>query len=191
MSAKGQLIGHQALVPWKGKEILTLEDIVKPDLCVLFFGCNPALISRDVGHYHQGRFGKVLWSLLRRFGFIPIDTPLGREDDYLLQNGLGMTDIVKKPGPKCAAVGPADYEHGRTVLTRLIRKNQPIRVVCSVYRAAMKELLDDHNLPPYGPIGKRLDTNSEFFILPFPPGRGRDKSVIDREFRRLRTKASC
>ncbi len=166
---------------WRGDQLFTLEDIIKPGLNILFFGCNPAQVSVDKGHYHQGGFGKALWGLMRRFGFIPPDAQPGREDDYLLARAIGMTDIVKKPGPNCRKVDPQDYDHGRPQLIELLRKNQPIRVVCGVYKYAMEALLEE-KIHHYGHLGKRLGLESEFFVPPFPPGKGRNDAIIGREF---------
>lgn len=177
-------MNYRTTLTWRGRKVVTLADIITPDLKVLFFGCNPAQVSVDAGHYHQGGFGRAFWGLLRRFDFIPVGAPPGREDDYLLDRGLGITDIVKKPGPKCSQVDSKDYDHGRPILTELIWDHQPIKVVCAVYKYAMEELLE-REITSYGPIGKQLGVDSQFFVLPFPPGQGRNDAVISREFTAL------
>lgn len=184
MAAEAGLIGYQTSTLWRGERIVTLVDIVKPGLRVLFFGCNPAPKSVELGHYHQGNFGRQFWGYLRRFGFVPSAAMHGREDEYLRSSRIGISDIVKRKGPRCSEVDPKEYSYGRPLLTSLIRENQPIRVVCSVYKSAMEQLLDEQ-ISMWGPIGKRLGVESEFFVLPFPPGKGSNRSVIDRAFQRL------
>lgn len=69
--------------------------LVSP-LKVLFVGKRPSPESVAVGHYFQGRHGKMFWNKLREYGILEFDS-VERADDFLLKQGFGMTDVVKIP----------------------------------------------------------------------------------------------
>lgn len=72
---------------------LVLEDLLRPNLTVVFCGTAVATASADRGHYYSGP-GNKFWHLLHEAGFTP--TRLRPEDDAtLLDYGVGITDLVK------------------------------------------------------------------------------------------------
>lgn len=77
----------------------TLQDIlpeVGKQLKVLIIGKTPSLNSVLKGHYFQGTRGKTFWRKLNALGLLkyPLDE---YADDYLLEQGFGVTHISKIP----------------------------------------------------------------------------------------------
>lgn len=89
---------YRTIIEIDKNPIVTLSDIL-PDnnkLDILFIAKTPAPLSVEVGHYFQGRQGKMFWNKLENYNIIKV--PPGKfHDDYLLLNNYGITDIVKVP----------------------------------------------------------------------------------------------
>lgn len=107
----------------------TLPDYLCDGLDLVFVGLNPGLYSAQVGHYFaykQNRF----WPALSLSGLIP--EPIGSEDDArLLEWGIGLTDIVKRPTHGIHEVSTAEFRRGAKVLREKIERYHP-RVVCFI-----------------------------------------------------------
>jgi len=159
------MTSHRVIINWRGEEIETLADIVKEDLEVLFVGLNPSPVSVARGHYHQGRLGQQFWKLLVDHQILPAPGPSEFHDDFLLRNGFGITDIVKRPS-KRADLDPTDLEYGRVLLADKINYLEP-RIVCSVYKTAIEAVSGQKLKNIWGPTNLRLG-KSVVFILPFP-----------------------
>ncbi len=157
---------YKAMVPWRNGEIESLRDIIADDLCVLFVGLNPAPVSVEKGHYHQGRRGKQFWNLLTRNCFMPEPLPGEFHDDLLLENSLGITDLVKTPSKSAKRLDVEDIKYGRTELRRKIRKYKP-KVVCSVYKSALEKLCEQKFTNQWGLLDEQIG-DSTLFALPFP-----------------------
>ena len=73
----------------------TLPDHLRKGMKLVIVGCNPTESSVRVGHYYAGR-GNQFWPIMYESGVIP--EPLSYEDDRrMLEFGIGMTDLVKRP----------------------------------------------------------------------------------------------
>jgi TDG/mug DNA glycosylase family protein len=114
--------GHE----WQGE---TLPDYLREQLDIVFVGLNPGLYSAHVGHYFaypQNRF----WSALSASGLVP--QPVGPEDDArLLEWGIGLTDVVKRPTRGIHELTPAEFRRGAKALYEKIVRHRP-RIVCFV-----------------------------------------------------------
>lgn len=74
---------------------LTVPDIVKPGLKVLFVGLNPGRWTAARSHHFAGP-GNHFWKLLKAAGFTPrLFAP--EEDTKLLSLGYGITNVVARP----------------------------------------------------------------------------------------------
>jgi TDG/mug DNA glycosylase family protein len=113
----------------KAKPDVTLPDYLCEGLDLVFVGLNPGLYSAKVGHYFaykQNRF----WPALSLSGLIP--ESIGPEDDArLLEWGIGLTDIVKRPTHGIHEVSTTEFRRGAKVLREKIERYQP-RVVCFI-----------------------------------------------------------
>jgi mismatch-specific thymine-DNA glycosylase len=76
----------------------TLPDYLRKGMRMILVGANPGDRSARVGHYYAGR-GNQFWPIMYESGVIP--EPLSYEDDRrILEFGIGMTDLVKRPMAK-------------------------------------------------------------------------------------------
>jgi len=113
----------------KTKPDSPLPDYLREGLDLVFVGLNPGLYSAKVGHYFaykQNRF----WPALSLSGLIP--ESIGPEDDArLLEWGIGLTDIVKRPTHGIHEVSTTEFRRGAKVLREKIERYQPC-VVCFI-----------------------------------------------------------
>src|SRR3954447_5858581 len=73
---------------------LTLPDVLRPGLDVLFCGINPGLYSAATG-FHFARPGNRFWPALHRSGFTPRQLRPDEQEE-LLDLGLGITNVVPR-----------------------------------------------------------------------------------------------
>jgi TDG/mug DNA glycosylase family protein len=111
---------------WQGE---TLPDYLREGLDIVFVGLNPGLYSVQVGHYFahkQNRF----WPALSASGLVP--GLVGPEDDVrLLEWGIGLTDVVKRPTRGIHELTRREFQQGAKALREKIIHYQP-RIVCFV-----------------------------------------------------------
>lgn len=114
----------------------TLPDVVGPDMRILLCGLNPSEYAADAG-VGFARPGNRLWPAALAAGLVTHDRDARRA---LTEDGVGMTDLVKRATPRADALGAQEYRLGAARLDRLVRWLRP-RVVCFVglsgYRAAI------------------------------------------------------
>ncbi len=102
---------------------LSLPDRLAPNLNILFVGINPGLRSAAVGHHYAGHSNRF-WKLLYAAGLVP--EPLThRDDERLLEWGLGLTNLVARPTAGVESLTAEDYAIGRSALMEKIRHNRP------------------------------------------------------------------
>ena len=134
------MIGNQAKIEVGGKEVLTLRDILPtaPGLRVLFVGKVPAPVSVEVGHYFQGKQGRIFWKILKEKGLLQQTTDY--EDDSLLQHGYGITDIVKVPREYKEEPSDVEYAEGAPQVVNLISVHRP-KIIVFVYKRVLDKIL--------------------------------------------------
>jgi len=133
--------GHRVTMEWMGEEIVTLEDLLRPELRVLCIGINPALTSVERGHYYQGRSGQGFLARLRAVGLLPVYD--GRwEDDVAFELGIGQTDVVKRPTAKAEAISAAEFAYGKRALSGRL-ENVLAELVIFTFKGAAKKLFGD------------------------------------------------
>ena len=105
----------------------TLHDHLKSDLDIVLVGLNPSLYSVEVGHYFatpRNRF----WRAINRSGLLT--EPLDANTDYkMLEQSIGMTDIVKRPTRGASDLRAADYREWAPVLKAKLERFEPL-IVC-------------------------------------------------------------
>lgn len=157
------------LLPTTCGPALTLPDLLAPGLRLLFVGYNPSVRAAQLGHYYAGRSNRF-WDLLaesgltpRRFGY--------QEDARLLELGIGITDLVKRPTRSAAEVTRAEYRDGARRLRGLLAELRP-RVVCyngkGVYLMAAGVAA-----APWGAQAAALVPGVVDFVAPSPSGLAR------------------
>jgi TDG/mug DNA glycosylase family protein len=144
--------------------------VIAPDLEALFVGINPGLASARAGH-HFANPANPFWRLLHESGFTPVRLPPDR-DRELLAYGLGVTNLVARETAGASDLTRGDFEGGRDVLARKIRRYRP-RAVVFVGLTAYAAFMRGHG--PRGRIacGEQADgfTGTRVFVLPNPSGR--------------------
>ena len=104
----------------------TLPDYLRPGMKLVIVGCNPGERSARVGHYYAGR-GNQFWQLLYDAGITP--EPLEcHEDKRLIEFGIGLTDLVKRPTRGIEDIRREEFAEGRVLLAQKIEHYTP-RVV--------------------------------------------------------------
>jgi mismatch-specific thymine-DNA glycosylase len=89
-------------------------------------GCNPGDRSARVGHYYAGR-GNQFWPLLYDSGILP-ELLDHTSDKRMLEFGIGLTDLVKRPTRGIEEIGREEFAEGRIVLAQKLEEFAP-RVV--------------------------------------------------------------
>lgn len=167
------LIGHQIIIKMNDEEILTLADILPESqkLDILFIAKTPAPVSVKAGHYFQGTQGRMFWNKLANYNILNV--PYGEyEDDHLLENSYGITDIVKVPRSYGNEPSDDEYKQGMSRILELIKFYKP-KVICFVYKKVLDQIIklsfNRNEKSIYG-FNHSLDKDfgTKAFVFPMP-----------------------
>jgi mismatch-specific thymine-DNA glycosylase len=101
----------------------TLPDYLRKGMKMILIGCNPGDRSARVGHYYAGR-NNQFWPMMYESGVIP--EPLGYQDDRrLVEFGIGMTDLVKRPTRGIEEIDREEFAEGRVLLAQKLEELRP------------------------------------------------------------------
>src|SRR5688572_27248761 len=101
----------------------TLPDHLKTGLKLIFIGINPGIYSAQVGHYYA-RPGNLFWWALSNSGLVP--RPFAPQDDAkLLELGIGLTDVVKRPTHSSGELRQNEFDAGAKELSAKIERFSP------------------------------------------------------------------
>jgi double-stranded uracil-DNA glycosylase len=128
------VMSHRVIEEWRGVQVETLEDLLRPGLRAVCVGINPAPTSVAAGHYYQGTLGQKFFSRLRRIGVLPVKKEW--EDDAAFAAGIGFTDIVKRPTRAAADIDGEELEYGRSLLLEKLDAAQPELVIFTFKKSA-------------------------------------------------------
>ncbi|MHB1536173.1 MAG: G/U mismatch-specific DNA glycosylase, partial [Acidimicrobiales bacterium] len=142
-----------------------VEDVVGPELRVLFCGINPGLWTAAAG-YHFARPGNRFWKVLHLAGFT--DRQLDPSEQHrLLELGIGITNLVARPSAAADELTLAELRAGAERLEALAAEWRPATVAvlgALAYRRAFRR--PDAAIGPQScPIGP-----SAAWVLPNPSG---------------------
>ena len=104
----------------------TLPDLLRKNMKLVIVGINPSERSARVGHYYAGR-GNQFWPLLCESGIVPEELEC-RDDVRLVQFGIGLTDLVKRPTKGVEEIERGEFAEGRVLLAKKLEEFAP-RVV--------------------------------------------------------------
>jgi mismatch-specific thymine-DNA glycosylase len=104
----------------------TLPDYLRKGMKLIIVGCNPSESSVRAGHYYAGR-NNLFWPTLFESGVVPepFDYP---DDRRIIEFGIGLTDLVKRPTKGVEELKREDFAEGRIVLSQKLEEFSP-RVV--------------------------------------------------------------
>lgn len=101
----------------------TLPDHLRKGMKLIIVGCNPSESSVRVGHYYAGR-GNQFWPMLYESGVVP--EPFDYHDDKrVIEFGIGLTDLVKRPTKGAEELTRSDFAEGRIVLSQKLEEFTP------------------------------------------------------------------
>jgi mismatch-specific thymine-DNA glycosylase len=107
----------------KTDHMRTLPDYLRKGMKMILVGCNPGDRSARVGHYYAGR-GNQFWPMMYESGVIP--EPLEYQDDRrVVEFGIGMTDLVKRPTRGIDEIDRREFAEGRVLLAQKLEELKP------------------------------------------------------------------
>ena len=117
----------------------TLPDYLRPGLDIVLIGLNPSTRSVQAGHYFANPRNRF-WSALSSANFA--GRPVGPEDDAaLFAEGIGFTDVVKRPSSQASGLTATDYRRDAPALRKKLLHHAP-RIACfhglTAYRAYLR-----------------------------------------------------
>ncbi len=101
----------------------TLPDYLRSGMKLVIIGCNPGDRSARVGHYYAGR-GNEFWPLLYESGVVP-ELLDHREDKRMIEFGIGLTDLVKRPTRGMEELRREEFAEGRILLSQKLEQYAP------------------------------------------------------------------
>jgi mismatch-specific thymine-DNA glycosylase len=101
----------------------TLPDYLRNGMKLVIVGCNPGDRSARVGHYYAGR-GNEFWPLLYESGVIQ-ELLEHRDDKRMIEFGIGLTDLVKRPTRGYEELRREEFAEGRILLGQKLEQFAP------------------------------------------------------------------
>jgi len=90
---------------------------------LVIVGCNPTDRSARVSHYYAGR-GNEFWPLLYKSKVVP-ELIHHRDDKRLIEFGIGLTDLVKRPTRAPQELDREEFAEGRILLSQKLQEFMP------------------------------------------------------------------
>jgi TDG/mug DNA glycosylase family protein len=147
---------------------------------LIIVGCNPSESSVRAGHYYAGR-ANMFWPTLFESGVVPepFDYP---DDRRIIEFGIGLTDLVKRPTKGIEELKREDFAEGRIVLSQKLEEFGP-RVVAFNGKLTYEQFAQ--RKCTYG-LQKELLYGAQVYVLPSTSGQNaRSKSDRVNHFRKL------
>lgn len=101
----------------------TLPDYLRTGMKLIIVGCNPSDRSARVGHYYSGR-GNEFWPLMYDSGVVP-ELLDHHSDKRMIEFGIGLTDLVKRPTRAAEELTREEYAEGRIMLSQKFEQYTP------------------------------------------------------------------
>ena len=146
----------------------TLPDYLASGLDIVFVGLNPGLSSVTAGHYFahpRNRF----WPAINHSGLLATKLDAGT-DDEALEQGIGFTDVVKRPTGGSSGLRAADFREWAPVLREKLERFQPL-IVCfhgaTAYRSYLRYAEGSNETVEHG-LQPRTIGPSKVFLVPNP-----------------------
>jgi len=143
----------------------TLPDYLQPGLRLVIVGINPGYYSTQVGHYYA-RPGNLFWEGLSESGLLSRRYSADM-DAQLLNEGIGLTDVVKRPTHSSGELTQAEFDEGRKITSRKIETYAP-GVACFVGLLGATAFLGRQVKP--GPQTEKIGA-TRLFAMPSPSRR--------------------
>lgn len=160
------------------QDIITLPDLLRDELHVVFVGINPSIFSATRGHYFArptnrfwGAFSRSTLSRRTRQALdVEVLTP--QHDRILIAHGFGFTDLVKRPTARAAEILPGEFDAGIAALAAKLERHRP-QIACfhgiTGYRRLHSRMAPDQPAPRLGLQETRIG-RTRLFVVPNPSG---------------------
>jgi mismatch-specific thymine-DNA glycosylase len=148
---------------------------------MVLVGINPSDRSARVGHYYAGR-ANSFWPILYESGVIP--EPLSYDEDRrIIEFGIGMTDLVKRPTRGIEEIERQEFAEGRVLLAQKLEDLHP-RVIAFNGKTAYEKFT---GRPCKLGLQKDRLYGASVFVLPSTSSQnaGATLSVKKRYFKKL------
>ncbi|WP_428909588.1 G/U mismatch-specific DNA glycosylase [Niallia sp. Krafla_26] len=149
----------------------SIPDIIDDHLKILFVGFNPSIRSGETGHHYanpNNRFWKILFEAgLTSRKYHP------EEDETLLEQGYGFTNIVSRPTKAADEITKEEYQNGRVELRKKIKTHSP-KVVCFVGKGVYLQY-SGRKSAPWGKQEESIVPGTIDFVAPSSSGLVRMK----------------
>ena len=138
----------------------TLPDLLRPGLDLVFVGINPGSYSAARGHYYA-RPGNLFWWALKESGIVegPVTPDM---DAALMDQGIGFTDVAKRPSNAASDLAVEEFVAGASTLIRKLEMHQPL-VACFNGISAYSHCFGPKAAP--GPQAERIG-RTRIFVVP-------------------------
>jgi len=159
----------------------TLPDYLRKGMKMVLVGSNPGDRSARVGHYYAGR-GNQFWPIMFESGVIP--EPIGYEDDRrIVEFGIGMTDLVKRPTKVMEEIERQEFAEGRVLLAQKLEELRPKVIAFNGKIVYEKFAGRECKLG----LQKEQLYGAQVFVLPSTNGQngGSERAVKMRYFKKL------
>jgi double-stranded uracil-DNA glycosylase len=117
---KARILGVRGFIRIKMR---TLPDYLRSGMKLIIVGCNPGDRSARVGHYYAGR-GNEFWPLLYDSRVVP-ELLDHRDDKRMIEFGIGLTDLVKRPTRGIEELTREEFAEGRIMLAQKFEQYAP------------------------------------------------------------------
>lgn len=140
--------------------LITLPDYLAPNLRLMIVGINPGSYSAQVGHYYA-RTGNLFWWAMSNSGLLR--APMRAEEDAtLLEQGIGLTDIVKRPTHSSGDLKQIEFDTGAQDLLKKLQFYKP-QVACFIGLLGATAFLGRAVKP--GPLEEKIG-DTRLFVIP-------------------------
>lgn len=159
----------------------TLPDYLRKGMKMILVGTNPGDRAARVGHYYAGRTNQF-WPIMYESGVIP--EPIGYEDDRrMLEFGIGMTDLVKRPTRQVEEIEREEFAEGRVLLAQKLEEMRP-RVIAFNGKTVYEKF---SGRPCKLGLQREKLYGAHVFVLPATNGEngGAERGVKMRYFKKL------
>lgn len=149
-------------------EFVTLPDHLRGGLDLLFVGLNPSQYSAEVGHYFANPRNRF-WQAFNLSGLVARQVT-AEDDATLLEDGIGFTDVAKRPTSMGSGLRADDFRQCAPVLKEKIVRFAP-KLVCfhglMAYKAYLRYGEGVKESPHLG-LQERMIGASNGFVVPNP-----------------------
>src|SRR5258708_24933214 len=136
---------------------MSLPDLLRDGLDVVFVGINPSLYSVAQGHYFARKANRF-WPALSRSVLseparraLDVDRLEPAHDVALLEHGFGFTDVVKRASARASEVNPDEFLAGARDLAEKLITFQP-RIACFQGMMGYRPFLQAHEATATKPV---------------------------------------